>query len=398
MEYISAREASERWHVHIRVVQDYCKSGRISGARKYGVSWLIPADSKKPSDPRKAAKCPESKNRHLLPRRCPILAITDIYSKPGTADEVAASISNYPQARTLFLSVIAYARGQADLSAELSADLLSRTECFDTKLGCLINIANAELYRGDFNVWESARNEIVGIDCETAQEQAVKELMQVGVDVSIYDRRSTPKWFETGCFDPLPTDCYPCARHYYFKRHFIDSARVDLAYRMELLCSQTRAEGVVIAQIYLGLDAANVWFMYGEKERAAFHISRVLDLALPDRLYAPLAEHRRDTSPLMDELLRQRDADAYRRVLEIYERLIPAWTRIYQNRMKRVFAQELTLREFEALKYAALGRTNGEIAALMNVSTNTVRSYISSILSKTGLSNRNEFAGYIKLS
>ena len=43
--YISIREASCR---------EYCVEGRIPGASRFGRSWAIPEDAKKPSDPRKA--------------------------------------------------------------------------------------------------------------------------------------------------------------------------------------------------------------------------------------------------------------------------------------------------------------------------------------------------------
>ncbi|MGI6497966.1 MAG: DNA-binding protein [Oscillospiraceae bacterium] len=53
MEYITVREASKRWAVSERLVQQYCISGRIEGAKKFGVSWAIPDDAQKPADPRK---------------------------------------------------------------------------------------------------------------------------------------------------------------------------------------------------------------------------------------------------------------------------------------------------------------------------------------------------------
>ena len=52
--YISKREASRRWGVSERRVSQYCTEGRIPGASRFGRSWAIPEDAKKPSDPRKA--------------------------------------------------------------------------------------------------------------------------------------------------------------------------------------------------------------------------------------------------------------------------------------------------------------------------------------------------------
>ena len=52
MAYISVREAAAAWGVSERLVQRYCAQGRIAGARKFGVSWEIPAGTPKPADPR----------------------------------------------------------------------------------------------------------------------------------------------------------------------------------------------------------------------------------------------------------------------------------------------------------------------------------------------------------
>ena len=56
MEYITAREAAQKWNISERLVQKYCAAGRIEGAKKFGNSWGIPGDAPKPKDPRKAGK------------------------------------------------------------------------------------------------------------------------------------------------------------------------------------------------------------------------------------------------------------------------------------------------------------------------------------------------------
>lgn len=52
-EYISIREASYKWGVSERRVNQYCTQGRIPGAERFGRSWAIPAAAEKPKDPRK---------------------------------------------------------------------------------------------------------------------------------------------------------------------------------------------------------------------------------------------------------------------------------------------------------------------------------------------------------
>ena len=53
--YLSIRQAAQLWSISERRVNQYCPEGRIPGAEKFGRSWAIPSDAKKPSDPRKSS-------------------------------------------------------------------------------------------------------------------------------------------------------------------------------------------------------------------------------------------------------------------------------------------------------------------------------------------------------
>ena len=47
---ISAKEAAEKWQISERRVQRLCESGRVEGVKRFGHSWMIPADAEKPFD------------------------------------------------------------------------------------------------------------------------------------------------------------------------------------------------------------------------------------------------------------------------------------------------------------------------------------------------------------
>lgn len=52
MEYLSVREASEKWDISTRRVQILCSNGRIKGATRIGNMWVIPKSAEKPKDAR----------------------------------------------------------------------------------------------------------------------------------------------------------------------------------------------------------------------------------------------------------------------------------------------------------------------------------------------------------
>ncbi|MEA4847017.1 MAG: helix-turn-helix domain-containing protein [Clostridiaceae bacterium] len=68
MNYITIKEAAEKWGVSTRSITYHVVSGRIAGAVKTGNTWLIPKDAAKPEDKRrKKFSIPEEKNAPFQP-------------------------------------------------------------------------------------------------------------------------------------------------------------------------------------------------------------------------------------------------------------------------------------------------------------------------------------------
>ena len=52
MDYMTLKEASEKWGISTRMINYYCTEGRIPGAVKMATVWLIPKEAEKPVDRR----------------------------------------------------------------------------------------------------------------------------------------------------------------------------------------------------------------------------------------------------------------------------------------------------------------------------------------------------------
>lgn len=91
MEYITAKEAAERWHMSVRRVRQLCAVGKIRGAVQIGGKWRILADVEGPLD-----DCTTS-YRELSATTSPVIDFSSIDRKkrqldslrPLTAGEVA---------------------------------------------------------------------------------------------------------------------------------------------------------------------------------------------------------------------------------------------------------------------------------------------------------------------
>ncbi len=52
MEYMTVREAAEKWSLSERRLQTMCNESLIKGVIKFGHAWAIPIDAQRPADKR----------------------------------------------------------------------------------------------------------------------------------------------------------------------------------------------------------------------------------------------------------------------------------------------------------------------------------------------------------
>ena len=83
IEYISVKEAAEKWKVSERRVHQYCKDERIPGLQRFGNSWAIPENAVKPSNPRKK----NAKKKKILPAADKKNKIGAVIAAAGKFDE-----------------------------------------------------------------------------------------------------------------------------------------------------------------------------------------------------------------------------------------------------------------------------------------------------------------------
>lgn len=58
-DYISVREAAQKWEISEWRAQKLCEGSRIDGIQKFGRSWMIPQIANKPTDLRRKDNTPQ---------------------------------------------------------------------------------------------------------------------------------------------------------------------------------------------------------------------------------------------------------------------------------------------------------------------------------------------------
>jgi len=411
MEYLKICEVAKIWGLSERGVQALCAQGKIEGAARFGRSWMIPKDAKKPIDGRtKAGKARENADMPL-PRKTPFLYMSDLYHTPGTADSVGESLSYNHEAQVLFEAEVAYSRGDIDKVYESANYLLGKHSGFYAVLSAGMLLAMCAVWKGDINMWRRAKIHISEAPAKNDYDRDVMQLAISAVDIMLYNVESFPEWFKKGRFEPIHKDAYPAAKVYYAKYLYalgyavaMGLVKVEgtqglyimsvISFSVEPMISWARANNTIMAEIYLRLTCAAIYHNCGKDEDAIYHVDRALALALPDKFYGVLAEYCRALDSLVEKRLKLIDEDAWREVKALYKIYNEGWSKLSGAiRGKRILTT-LSDKEREVAKLAAFGMTNPEIAEKLHMSLPAVKQAIRIVMEKSGMS-RDQFAAIL---
>ena len=415
-DYMNIAEASEKWGLSARRVQDLCKLGAVEGAIRFSHAWMIPKGASKPIDRRtrqaRENKLTESNINLPMPRKSPFLDMTDLYSKAGTADQVIQSLVGNPEAQDLFAAEIAYCRGEIDRVIAYSNEFLNRYSGFYAVNAGGMLLALAAIWKGDIHLYREAKVHITKAPAKSDTDRDIMALSLACINSAVRDISNYPEWFRRGQFEYLPSDSHPAAKVFYI-RYFIIAAQEHakggsflpdvmgiglmrmIPYIAEPLISRVVAEKLVIPEIYLRLLTAISYHQLGDDESAILHIDKAIALALPDNLLGILAEHRRNLDTLLDDRLMQADPGAFARFKVLHKGMLEGWTKLHNSLLSRSVSSALSSREREVARLAAFGFSNVEIAAQLSISVDTVKKSIFRIMNKTGVDKRDQLGAFV---
>ena len=410
-------EASKQWNKSPRQVQHLCMIGAVQGAVRFGRAWMIPQNAAKPMDRRIKHKRGQEDKREAqasLPRKSPFLNMTNLYTEPGTAEAVIASLADHPEAQALFSAEIAYSSGEIDqVMAHANEFLASHSSFYAVNAGGML-LALAAMWKGNIHLYRQAKVHICEAPWKDTEDKQIMSLSLACIDTAVRDISiiGYPEWFRYGQFEHLPPDSHPAAKVFYIK-YFLVAAQEHakgrftlpdvsgmglmriIPYIAEPLISRVVAEKLVIPEIYLRLLTAVAYHQLGEDNRAIPHIDKAIDLALPDRLLGILAEHRRNLDNLLDDRLMLKDEETYERYKELHKGLLEGWTNLHNSLLSRNVSKALTVREREIGRLAAFGLSNDQIADRLSITVDSVKKAIFRIMNKTGVNKREEIGAYI---
>lgn len=391
-------EAARRWNVTERLVQRLCAEGRIDGAVKFGRSWGIPESARKPEDPRRASEAPSGPR---LPRRrlgdhASLMPLMNAAFVPGRCWEFVESLGPGPRG-DIARAEYAYFSGHADEAVALAGARLG-SEDLDTRLSACLICAYANLPLGRIDhahrALDAARGALARATVDDPKLRAAEGFIAQAASTLLH--LPAPEG-SPGAGDVVPL--LPAGlRAFAF---YVQAHAVYLAgdYARSLGIAETALMGMEevypIPAIYLHLIAVMDLVSLRRAEEARTHLLSAWGLARPDDLIEGFGEHHGLLGGMLEAVIKPEWPDDFRRIIDITYRFSSGWRRVHNPATGHDVADNLTTTEFSASMLAARGWTNQEIAQHMGISSNTVKTYISSSLQKLGITRRQDLGRFM---
>lgn len=389
MEYISAKEAAERWGIQVRGVQELCKAGRIQGAFKFERSWMIPASAQKPEDPRRAG----SKSSGAVSYGYyPGLISYFIHAPSGKSDRLPTGITD-PAAILEYKAELLYFTGEIDACR----DMLHGVDDGGTLLSRLSLVLPLSVCLGDVPAFNSAVEGVYALIDQAPDSVGSRaaRLLHSCTALGLYMTHFVPEWIKDGQFAGLPSELIPFA--IYTRCKYLLAAKREpeaKAAAETALSFFPPDEGFSLIHVYLRLICSAALCATGDMHGCEEHLRGTMALALPRGYIIPFAEFLTLHSGLIESVSQQEFPEQNKRILQ-------QWTRCWKNWM--VFRSRLTIsnatailsnREHHLARLLAADLTYAEAAARLGMSVGSVKNMASVIYAKLHIGSKAELKDY----
>ncbi len=402
MKLYTVSQVASIWGISCELVEELCHNGEAKGAVYENGEWRIPL-----GDFSEIVE-PSRNNSAEFVREYD--AILYIYKTPGEADSILNSLKSDEFSYDIFKSQLLFYQGDFKQSKELALKHADENETrIDHRVSVGMQLMLGSIHTGDFALWRRGLSYINGAKVENAREQDALDFWRAAGMSVVSDASHFPEWFCRGDFTHLPSESFAVASYHYVKYLYLlcnkysstgDTERAKELLRaipmvVEPIGSKLTFERCIIMEIYLRLLCALAYHLSGRDDFAIPHIDRALALAMPDKLFTPLAEYRRRFGFLMDDRISLKYGEYLPEIKKISRVIMEGWTVLHNRAMGREVVNTLSTREWQAAKLASLGLSNKEIAEQMGITVNAVKQALRLVMDKTGAESRNEIYKYL---
>lgn len=373
MKYMNSKEACLKWGVSERRVRELCQEGRISNVIRSGKTWLIPAEAARPLTKKALAKNPSEERLELYLN--PVYCDQNLHSKLTYEEELICQANNF------------YFEGYFESAEEKLNEVLAITTLDSYKVIAYMTLNLIYVLDGKKQyLIDQVLYNLASLLDKNPQFHYTKEF------VKLFPTEDT----ETVNLSDIPEKYIPafteavCAKNIF---NILSGKYVAEIYIFELLSNLLNSDEQPGLMLIIHIIFAVFYNIKNEKELYDIHMAKILEIALPRKWYAPLAEY----SYTLDwHEIKAIDINAYNEINEFSNRIIRNYIR--SGFFNKSFSprEKIDANEIKVEYLVSCGKSNAEISSILNMSLYQVKKYIKKIYSHTNTTNRNEIIATAK--
>jgi len=388
MEYMTAAEAAGKWRVSLRQVQRLLLANRIPHTRRYGRSWLIPADAEKPGDPRR--------------EKGPLYSLSADFDyiimgtcAPAPHDDPDAVLENEERLRLPQMFDRSYLYGDFEY-------IKSRYQTIKgddaVKLRASGAAISAAISTGDYPFFLKMENYLKNIIRIADSERiiAYAELCLSTAYMGAIAPRMVPGWLKDGDFAALPPQTRLFAayeRALYFQS--LGKMECVLAVAQTALALWDLKQGVWGHDIYLQILCAIACSRLEREDEAERWLLKAMKIALPHGFITPFVENLTYLEGSLKQIFEREYPEHYTAATVQWKYTFSNWLDFHNRFTKDNITLILSLREYEMASLAVRGVSYAKIAEQFNISEGRARNIIQEICEKLFVHGKKELSKVI---
>ena len=422
MEYMTVKDAAVKWNISERYVQRYCTEGRIEGAIKFGGTWAIPPDAGKPEDLRRKQKSEENKenkeskenkdnkDNEKAPEKTEevlknassddlkvVMPLLNTPYAPGYAMEAIENIEDTDM-RNIALAEYYYFSGHSAKASDIVEEYLTHKDLALRLSACWL-YAYANLALDRISRARQALNQIRVSVAEVDGKmppvyRAYANCVSMGASVLLHLPVSEDPGTVRKSIALLPPGLKLFSLYMQAHQTYLDGkygACIGIAETALVLEEKLYP----IASVYLHLVCTMGYINLRQSEQAKEHLLEAWKIAQPDDMIEAFGEHHGLLGGMLEAVIRKDYPSDFKRIIDITYSFSAGWRKIHNPDTGHNVADDLTTTEFTIAMLAARGWSNKEISAHLDISVNTVKMHVSSVLQQLGVPQRKDLAQFM---
>lgn len=387
MEYITTKEASQKWGISTSRITLLANEGRIPGAYRLGKSWLIPATSTKP-EARKA-------NHTKLPiKESDKFSFPLYHLRPDWSYLNKADLSN--QQQRLLEAETAVLECRFNDAYPILKSILKASDDIVTEIGCLWNagICSIALNKPeDFSKFYLRLQILLSKDFPHRNDLVII-LDSLKTYTETMNSIAHSDTFNTDIHNhALPLTCMQIG-YIQLTKEAMHPGKAEVP-MLEMILHLLESTGAIVALEWMHCYLLGIYFLRENMSAAKKHAEVIISLAYKNKYYFPLIMYYNYFVNVFSLVLEQYPVEFQENIHRLafqYEENLSAFV---SSKREYAVISNIPDKDYPYIYGILSDLSNTHLAEKFGVSPSTVKRKISKICEKLGVKNKKELLEYL---